>query len=109
MLAGKSALIFCSKTAAESSSTTLTQTEPPFGAAAMNKVSTPPDAITKVAPMSVKLTEDATLNPDTMNERRGGRALLSGMMKCARCECAFRLHIPATRKADPSIAATSQT
>lgn len=53
--AGRSAVISCSKTAPETSSTTRTQTELPFGGAAMNRVSTPPVAMAKLAPMSVSV------------------------------------------------------
>ena len=52
MLAGRSAVFYCSDTAPDTSSTTRTQTEPPFDAAAMNSVSTPPVAMAKLAPMS---------------------------------------------------------
>ena len=48
-----SAVISCSNTAPETSSTTRTQTELPLGGAAISKVSTPPDAMAKDAPMSV--------------------------------------------------------
>lgn len=43
--AGRSAVIFCSNTAPEGSSTTRTQIEPSFGGAAQNSVSTPPVAM----------------------------------------------------------------
>ncbi len=55
MLASKSAVISCSKTAPVTSLTARTQTEMPFGGAAMNKVSTPPTAMAKGAPMSVRV------------------------------------------------------
>ena len=55
MAAGRSAVISCSKTAPETSSTTRTQTELPFGGAAMNRVSTPPVAMAKDATMSVSV------------------------------------------------------
>ena len=50
MLAGKSAVISCSNTAPETSSTTRTHTEPPLGGAAKNSVSTPPVPMPKLAP-----------------------------------------------------------
>ena len=50
MLAGRSAVISCSNTAPETSSTTLTQTDDPVGGATMNRVSTPPVAMAKLAP-----------------------------------------------------------
>ena len=55
MLAGRSAVISCSKTAPVTSLTARTQTDDPFGGAAMNRVSTPPVAIAKGAPMSVRV------------------------------------------------------
>lgn len=48
-------MISCSRTAPETSSTTRTQTELLFGGTAMNSVSTPPVAIVKLAPMSVRV------------------------------------------------------
>ena len=54
-MAGRSAVISCSNTAPETSSTTLTQTEPPLCGAAMIRVSTPPVAIAKLNPMSVSV------------------------------------------------------
>ena len=48
VLAGRSAVISCSNAAPDTSSTTRTQTELPFGAAAMNRVSTPPVAMAKL-------------------------------------------------------------
>ena len=54
-MAGRSAVISCSKTAPEISPTTRIQTELPFGGAAMNRVSTPPVAMAKLAPMSVSV------------------------------------------------------
>ena len=54
MVAGRSAVISCSKIASDTSSTTRTQTELPFGGAAMSRVSTPLVAMAKLAPLSVK-------------------------------------------------------
>jgi hypothetical protein len=53
--AGISAVISCSNTALETSSTTRTQTELPLGGAAMNRDSTPPVAMPKLAPVSVSV------------------------------------------------------
>lgn len=55
VFAGRSADISCSDTVPDTSSTTRTQTELPFGGAAMNSVSTPPVAMAKLAPMSVNV------------------------------------------------------
>ena len=55
MLAGRSAVISCSHAPPETSSTTLTQTELPFGGAAMNSVKTPPVAMPKLAPISASV------------------------------------------------------
>jgi hypothetical protein len=51
--AGRSAVTFCSNTAPEISSTARTQTELPFGGAAMKRVSTPPVTMPILAPMSI--------------------------------------------------------
>lgn len=59
MAAGRSAAISCSNTAPETSSTTRTQTDDPFGGAAMKRVRTPPKAMAKDPPMSVSV--DATV------------------------------------------------
>ena len=55
VLAGRSAVISCSNTAPETSSKARTQTELPWGSAAMKRVSTPPVAMAKLAPMSVSV------------------------------------------------------
>ena len=52
---GRSAVISCSNTAPVTSLTARTQREAAFGAAAMNRVKTPPVAIAKLAPMSVSV------------------------------------------------------
>ena len=54
-LAGRSAVISCSSTAPETSSTTRYHTELPLGWATMNRVSTRLVAMPKLAPMSVNV------------------------------------------------------
>ena len=55
VLAVRSAVISCSNSAPEASSTTRTQTEPPLGGAAMNRVSTPLVAMAKLAPILISV------------------------------------------------------
>ncbi len=55
VLAGRSATVSYLKTTPDTSSTNRTQTELPFGGAAINRVSTLPVAMAKLAPMSVSV------------------------------------------------------
>lgn len=52
---GMSAVTSCSKAASATSSTTHTQTELPFGGAAMNRVRTPPMVMAKLARVSLSV------------------------------------------------------
>jgi len=53
-------VISCSHTAPDTLSTTRTQSELPFGGVVMNSVSTPPEAMPKLAPMSVSVGAPVT-------------------------------------------------
>lgn len=59
VLAGRSALVACSKTAPETLSTTRTQIEPPVGGAPLQRVSTPPVAMATDAPLFASVAAPA--------------------------------------------------
>ncbi len=58
--AGRSAMIARANAAADTSSPTLSQTEPEFGNSAMQRFSTAPVSLAKLAPTSIRLAASRT-------------------------------------------------